>query len=175
MHSVEDPALEHVRAFLAPVDDHQRRERTATGVRGRRGKFEHADGGTLFLDEISDLSMAAQAKLLRAIQDLTVERVGGNGPRQINTRIVAATNRPLASLVDRGLPSDDALARVLARLQARASDAELEKIPEGLGASHGNRPATAGRPANPGKALGASRGGGPPAGVPANGGKGKKK
>ena len=78
-------------------------ERTATGVRGRRGKFEHADGGTLFLDEISDLSMAAQAKLLRAIQDLTVERVGGNGPRQINTRIVAATNRPLAGLVDRGL------------------------------------------------------------------------
>ncbi len=50
-------------------------ERTATGVRGRRGKFEYADGGTLFLDEISDLSMAAQAKLLRVIQDLTVERV----------------------------------------------------------------------------------------------------
>ena len=45
-------------------------ERTATGVRGRRGKFEHADGGTLFLDEVSDLSLAAQAKLLRAIQDL---------------------------------------------------------------------------------------------------------
>jgi hypothetical protein len=81
----------------------------------------------------------------------------------------------IGSLVDRGLPSDDALARVLARLQARASDTELEKIPEGLGASHGNRPATAGRPANPGKALGTSRGGGPPAGVPANGGKGKKK
>jgi transcriptional regulator with PAS, ATPase and Fis domain len=78
-------------------------ERTATGVRGRRGKFEHADGGTLFLDEISDLSVAAQAKLLRVIQDLTVERVGGAGPRQINTRIVAATNRPLAALVDRGL------------------------------------------------------------------------
>jgi transcriptional regulator with GAF, ATPase, and Fis domain len=50
----------------------------------------------LFLDEISDLSAAAQAKLLRVIQDLTVERVGGSGPRQINTRIVAATNRPLA-------------------------------------------------------------------------------
>lgn len=76
---------------------------TATGVRGRRGKFEHADGGTLFLDEISDLSMAAQAKLLRAIQDLTVERVGGNSIRQINTRIVAATNRGLAGLVEGGL------------------------------------------------------------------------
>ena len=45
-------------------------ERTATGVRGRRGKFEHADGGTLFLDEVSDLSLSAQAKLLRVIQDL---------------------------------------------------------------------------------------------------------
>jgi transcriptional regulator with PAS, ATPase and Fis domain len=87
-------------------------ERTATGVRGRRGKFEHADGGTLFLDEISDLSMAAQAKLLRAIQDLTVERVGGNGARQINTRIVAATNRSLAGLVDRGLFRTDLFYRL---------------------------------------------------------------
>ena len=78
-------------------------ERTATGVRGRRGKFEHADGGTLFLDEISDLSMSAQAKLLRAIQDLAVERVGGNGARRVNTRIVAATNRPLSGMVSSGL------------------------------------------------------------------------
>src|SRR5687768_15887971 len=78
-------------------------ERTATGVRGRRGKFEHADGGTMFLDEVSDLSLSAQAKLLRAIQDLAVERVGGQGVRRINTRIVAATNRPLSELVSRGL------------------------------------------------------------------------
>ena len=78
-------------------------ERTATGVRGRRGKFEHADGGTMFLDEVSDLSLSAQAKLLRAIQDLAVERVGGQGPRRVNTRIVAATNRPLSELVSRGL------------------------------------------------------------------------
>ncbi|MEZ5285497.1 MAG: sigma-54 dependent transcriptional regulator [Vicinamibacterales bacterium] len=78
-------------------------ERTATGVRGRRGKFEHADGGTLFLDEVSDLSMAAQAKLLRAIQDLTVERVGGNGGRRVDVRIVAATNRSLSGLVAHGL------------------------------------------------------------------------
>ena len=87
-------------------------ERTATGVRGRRGKFEHADGGTLFLDEVSDLSAAAQAKLLRVIQDLTVERVGGEGSRQINTRIVAATNRPLSALVDRGLFRTDLFYRL---------------------------------------------------------------
>ena len=74
-------------------------ERTATGVRGRRGKFEHADGGTLFLDEVSDLSPAAQAKVLRAIQDLTVERVGGNGSHRVDIRIIAATNRSLDGLV----------------------------------------------------------------------------
>jgi transcriptional regulator with PAS, ATPase and Fis domain len=78
-------------------------ERTATGVKGRRGKFEHADGGTLFLDEVSELSMAAQAKLLRAIQDLMVERVGGFGSKRVDIRIVAATNRPLALLAERGL------------------------------------------------------------------------
>jgi transcriptional regulator with PAS, ATPase and Fis domain len=77
-------------------------DRTATGVRGRRGKFESAHGGTLFLDEVSDLSPAAQAKLLRAIQDLTVERVGGFGSRQIDTRIIVATNRPLAEMVEHG-------------------------------------------------------------------------
>jgi transcriptional regulator with PAS, ATPase and Fis domain len=76
-------------------------ERTATGVRGRRGKFEHADGGTLFLDEVSDLSLSAQAKLLRALQDLSIERVGGTGAKRVNTRIVVATNRPLADLVAR--------------------------------------------------------------------------
>jgi transcriptional regulator with PAS, ATPase and Fis domain len=78
-------------------------ERTATGVRGRRGKFEHADGGTLFLDEVSELSLAAQAKLLRAIQDLSVERVGGTISRRIDTRIVVATNRSLATLCEKGL------------------------------------------------------------------------
>src|SRR6187399_1182404 len=78
-------------------------ERTATGVRGRRGKFEHADGGTLFLDEVSDLSLSAQAKFLRVLQDLAVERVGGHGTKRIDTRIVAATNRPLSDLVARGL------------------------------------------------------------------------
>ena len=77
-------------------------ERTATGVRGRRGRFEQADGGTLFLDEVSDLSASAQAKLLRIIQDPTVERVGGQGSRRVDVRIVAATNRPLQALCKTG-------------------------------------------------------------------------
>lgn len=77
-------------------------DRTATGVRGRRGKFEQADGGTLFLDEVSDLSASAQAKLLRALQDLAIERVGGHVTHAVDTRIVVATNRSLASLVADG-------------------------------------------------------------------------
>jgi len=77
-------------------------ERTATGVRGRQGKFEHADRGTLFLDEVSDLSMSAQAKLLRAIQDMSVERVGSAMSRRVDARIIVATNRSLVEMIDRG-------------------------------------------------------------------------
>jgi len=75
-------------------------DRTATGVRGRRGKFECADGGTLFLDEVADLSLSAQAKLLRALQDFAVERVGGHGLHRVNSRVVAATNKKLSGLVE---------------------------------------------------------------------------
>src|SRR5207247_5720522 len=87
-------------------------ERTATGVRGRRGKFEQADGGTLFLDEVSDLSLSAQAKLLRTIQDLAVERVGGNGAHRVDIRIIAATNRTLSGLVGRQLFRPDLFDRL---------------------------------------------------------------
>ena len=74
-------------------------DRTATGVRGRAGKFELANGGTLFLDEVGDLSPPAQAKLLRAIQDMAVERVGGHATRRLNVRLVVATNRCLRDMV----------------------------------------------------------------------------
>lgn len=77
-------------------------DRTATGVRGRRGKFEHASGGTLFLDEVADLSASAQAKLLRAIQERVVERVGAHDSHAVDIRLVVATNRPLRDLVQHG-------------------------------------------------------------------------
>jgi transcriptional regulator with PAS, ATPase and Fis domain len=105
-------------------------DRTATGVRGRRGKFEHADGGTLFLDEVSDLSMSAQAKLLRAIQDLAVERVGSTGTQRVDIRIVAATNRSLQDMVDRRLFRPDLYYRLggvdirVPPLRERRSDIE---------------------------------------------------
>jgi DNA-binding NtrC family response regulator len=87
-------------------------DRIATGVRARRGKFEAADGGTLFLDEVSDLSMSAQAKLLRAIQDLAVERVGSTQTHRVDIRIIAATNRRLSDLVERGLFRPDLFYRL---------------------------------------------------------------
>ena len=82
-------------------------DRTATGVRGRRGKFEQADGGTLFLDEVADLSLQAQAKLLRALQEFSVERVGGHNTRRVDIRLIAATNRSLSTLVTQRQFRDD--------------------------------------------------------------------
>jgi len=75
---------------------------TATGVTGRPGKFESADKGTLFLDEIGDMSLSLQAKVLRLVQDRTFERVGGREPRTADVRIIAATNRNLASAISQG-------------------------------------------------------------------------
>ncbi len=63
--------------------------------RVRIGKFEQADGGTLFLDEIGDMSEEAQAKVLKAVEESRFERVGGRQPREVDVRIVAATNRDL--------------------------------------------------------------------------------
>jgi Nif-specific regulatory protein len=67
----------------------------ATGVDRRLGKFEAANGGTLFLDEIGDLSLTAQAKLLRVLQERVVEHVGGRKPIPVDVRILAATNKHL--------------------------------------------------------------------------------
>ena len=120
----------------------------------------------------SDEIEAGAEALRQGVDGTAVSELAKSAP---SGRSLAVPLFVIGSLVDRGLPSDDALARVLAKLQARASDREIEQIPEGLGPTQGNRPATAGRPANPGKALGTTKAGaGPPAGVPANGGKGAK-
>ncbi len=71
-------------------------------VRTKPGLFEAADGGTLFLDEIGDMPPAMQVKLLRAIQEKVVTRVGGTEPIPVDVRIVAATNQDLKRLVDQG-------------------------------------------------------------------------
>jgi DNA-binding NtrC family response regulator len=68
----------------------------------RRGRFELADGGTLFLDEVGEIPLSTQAKLLRVLQEREFERVGGNRTIRVDVRLLAATNRNLAELVERG-------------------------------------------------------------------------
>jgi len=79
----------------------------ATGVDKRIGRFEAATGGTLFLDEIGDLSLKAQAKILRALQENVVERVGSTKPIAVDVRILAATNKNLESEVEKQLFRED--------------------------------------------------------------------
>ncbi|MBN4081364.1 sigma-54-dependent Fis family transcriptional regulator [Caldithrix abyssi] len=84
-----------------------------TGADKRKlGKLELADGGTLFLDEIGDMNLKAQAKVLRVIQDGTLERVGGSETIKIDVRILAATNKPLEVMVKNGSFREDLFYRL---------------------------------------------------------------
>ena len=73
----------------------------------RKGRFEEAQGGTLFLDEIGEINSSTQVKLLRALGERTIERVGGNQPIKVDVRVVAATNRNLEQMIKRGEFRDD--------------------------------------------------------------------
>ena len=84
-----------------------------TGAIGRRiGKFEEADGGTLLLDEISEMDGRLQAKLLRALQEREIDRVGGSRPVKVNIRVLATSNRDLAQSVREGRFREDLLYRL---------------------------------------------------------------
>jgi two-component system nitrogen regulation response regulator NtrX len=84
-----------------------------TGAASRHlGKFEQAHGGTLFLDEIGDMPAAMQAKLLRLLQEGELERVGGERPVVVNTRVIVATHRDLESLVRKGAFREDLYHRI---------------------------------------------------------------
>lgn len=79
-----------------------------TGATKQRiGKFEQADGGTLFLDEIGDMSLDAQAKVLRALQESRITRVGGDRAISVNVRVIAATNKDLLEQIDANLFRED--------------------------------------------------------------------
>jgi transcriptional regulator with PAS, ATPase and Fis domain len=103
-----------------------------TGAHDRKpGRLELANNGTLFLDEIGDLSIVAQAKLLRVLEERRFERLGGNASIEVNFRLISATNRPLEQFVREGRFREDLYYRVnafairLPSLRERASDIPL--------------------------------------------------
>lgn len=72
-----------------------------SAIKQRKGKFEQADGGTIFLDEIGDMSLSAQAKVLRALQENKITRVGSDKDIDVNVRVIAATNKNIASEIEK--------------------------------------------------------------------------
>jgi len=78
-----------------------------SAVKDRAGKFEAADGGTLFLDEIGDMSLSAQAKVLRALQESMISRVGADKDIRVNVRVIAATNKDLKKEIEAGRFRED--------------------------------------------------------------------
>ncbi|MBR5735477.1 MAG: sigma-54-dependent Fis family transcriptional regulator [Bacteroidales bacterium] len=78
-----------------------------SAVKQHKGKFEQADGGTLFLDEIGDMSLAAQAKVLRVLQENKLMRVGGDKDISVNVRVIAATNKNLTEEIAKGTFRED--------------------------------------------------------------------
>ena len=83
-----------------------------SAIKDRAGKFEQADGGTLFLDEIGDMSLAAQAKVLRALQESEITRVGSDKAIKVNVRILAATNKDLQHEIQEGRFREDLFHRL---------------------------------------------------------------
>lgn len=78
-----------------------------SAIRQRKGKFEQADGGTLFMDEIGDMSLSAQAKVLRALQEKRISRVGSDRDMEVDVRVIAATNKDLKREIAEGRFRED--------------------------------------------------------------------
>ena len=99
-------------------------------VKDRAGKFEQADGGTLFLDEIGDMSLAAQTKVLRALQESEITRVGSDKAIKVNVRVLAATNKNLTEEIKKGNFREDLFHRLnVIPIAVPALNDRLEDIP----------------------------------------------
>ncbi|NBL64545.1 response regulator [Flavobacterium sp. NST-5] len=119
-----------------------------SAVKDRAGKFEAADGGTIFLDEIGDMSLSAQAKVLRALQENMITRVGADKDIKVNVRVVAATNKDLKKEIEEGRFREDLyhrLAVILIKVPAlndRRDDIPLliNHFAEKIGTEQGTSP-----------------------------------
>jgi len=119
-----------------------------SAIKQRIGKFEQADGGTLFLDEIGDMSLSAQAKVLRALQENKITRVGGEKEISVNVRVLAATNKNLMQEIsDRNFREDLYHRLSVILIQVPALNDRREDIPEliqkflnDIAADYGNKP-----------------------------------
>ncbi len=106
-----------------------------SAVKQRKGKFEQASGGTLFLDEIGDMSLSAQAKVLRALQENIISRVGGDKPIKVDVRVVAATNKNISEEIENGRFREDLYHRLsVILINVPSLNERLDDIP--LLASH---------------------------------------
>jgi len=109
-----------------------------SAIKQRKGKFEQADGGTIFLDEIGDMSLSAQAKVLRALQENKISRVGSDKDINVNVRVVAATNKNLKEEIEKSRFREDLYHRLsVILIQVPSLNERLEDIP--LLADHFNQ------------------------------------
>ncbi|TPG63630.1 sigma-54-dependent transcriptional regulator [Hymenobacter nivis] len=119
-----------------------------SAVKQRIGKFEQADGGTLFLDEIGDMSLSAQAKVLRALQESKITRVGGEKEISVNVRVLAATNKDLMQeIADKNFREDLYHRLSVILIQVPALNDRRDDIPDliqkflaDIAADYGNKP-----------------------------------
>jgi transcriptional regulator with GAF, ATPase, and Fis domain len=101
-----------------------------SAIKQKKGNFETASGGTLFLDEIGDMSLSAQAKVLRALQENKISRVGGEKEIQVDVRVVAATNKDLKKEIEEGRFREDLYHRLgVILIQVPALNDRKDDIP----------------------------------------------
>lgn len=101
-----------------------------SAIKQHKGKFEQADGGTLFLDEIGDMSLAAQAKVLRVLQEKKLSRVGSDKDIEVNVRVIAATNKNLKEEIEKGNFREDLYHRLsVIVMQVPSLDERKDDIP----------------------------------------------
>jgi DNA-binding NtrC family response regulator len=101
-----------------------------SAIRDHKGKFEQADGGTIFLDEIGDMSLAAQAKVLRVLQEKKLTPVGGDKDIQVNVRVISATNKNLQEEIAKGRFREDLYHRLsVIVVKVPSLDERKEDIP----------------------------------------------